>query len=121
MTVTLYGIANCTTMRKARTWLDAQGIAHAFHDCGKAGAPLPLLESWAERLGWEKLLNRSGLTWRRLPDEEKADLDGPRALALMQAKPTLIRRPVLDHDGALLVGYRPDDYATALAGLAGRP
>jgi arsenate reductase len=80
-----------------------------------------LLEGWAAKLGWEKLVNRSGLSWRRLPEAEKADLDAPRALALMHAKPTLIRRPVLDHDGKLLVGFRPEEYAAALAGGAAKP
>lgn len=115
MATTIYGIPNCTTMQKARAWLDARGIAYAFHDYKKAGAPLPLLEGWAERLGWEKLLNRSGLTWRRLPEAERAGLDGSRALALMHAHPTLIRRPVLDRDGALLAGFSPEAYAAAFA------
>jgi arsenate reductase len=88
MTVTIYGITNCTTMQKARAWLDEHGIPYGFHDYRKAGAPVPLLEGWAAKLGWEKLLNRSGLTWRRVPEADKAELDAPRALALMHAKPT---------------------------------
>lgn len=115
MSVTIYGIPNCTTMQKARAWLEAHGIAYAFHDYKKAGAPMPLLDAWAGQVGWEKLLNRSGLTWRRLPEADRAGIDGPRALALMHERPTVIRRPVLDHDGHLLVGFRPEDYAAAFA------
>lgn len=113
MTVTIYGIRNCDTMRKARAWLDARGIAYDFHDYKAAGAPPALVARFAEALGWEKLLNRSGLTFRRLPESDKADLDAAKALALMSAHPSLIRRPVLDRDGALLVGFRPEDYAVA--------
>lgn len=121
MAVTVYGITNCTTVQKARAWLDAEGVAYAFHDYKKSGAPLPLLAGWAGKLGWEKLVNRSGLTWRRLPEAERAGLDEARALALMNAHPSLIRRPILDRDGDLLVVFRPDDYADALAGAPGRP
>ena len=113
MSVTIYGIKNCTTMKKARGWLDAHGVAYAFHDYNAAGAPPELVARFAAVLGWEKLLNRSGLTFRRLPDADKADLDEARALALMSAHPSLIRRPVLDRDGTLTVGFRPDDYAAA--------
>jgi len=113
MTVTIYGIKNCTTMAKARAWLDAHGIPYAFHDYKTAGAPPALVARFAEALGWEELVNRSGLTFRRLPDADKADLDEARALALMTAHPSLIRRPVLDHDGTLSVGFRPEDYAAA--------
>jgi arsenate reductase (glutaredoxin) len=116
MTVTIYGIRNCSTVQKARAWLDAHGIAYAFHDYKTAGAPPALVARFADALGWEKLLNRSGLTFRRLPDADKADLDAAKALALMSAHPSLIRRPVLDRDGALSVGFRPEDYAAAFAG-----
>jgi arsenate reductase len=114
-TVTLYGIRNCTTMQKARAWLDGRGIAYDFHDYKTAGAPPALVARFADALGWEQLLNRSGLTFRRLPEADKAGLDGPKALALMTAHPSLIRRPVLDRGGVLSVGFRPDDYAAAFA------
>ena len=116
MTVTIYGIRNCTTMQKARAWLDAHGIAYAFHDYKTAGAPPALVARFADALGSEKLLNRSGLTFRRLPDADKAGLDETKALALMSAHPSLIRRPVLDRDGALTIGFKPDDYAALFGG-----
>jgi arsenate reductase len=107
MTVTIYGIRNCDTMRKARAWLDERGIACGFHDYKAAGAPPGLVARFADALGWEKLVNRSGVTFRRLPDDEKAGLDRAGALALMTAHPSLIRRPVLDRNGALTVGFDP--------------
>ena len=113
MTVTIYGIRNCTTMQKARAWLDAHGVAYTFHDYRTAGAPPALVARFAAALGWEKLVNRAGLTFRRLPDADKADLDEARALALMSAHPSLIRRPVLDRDDTLSVGFRHEDYAAA--------
>lgn len=111
MTVTIYGIRNCTTMQKARAWLDAHGIPYAFHDYKTAGAPPALVARFAAALGWEQLVNRSGLTFRRVPDADKADLDEAKALALMSAHPSLIRRPVLDRDGTLDVGFDPDAWA----------
>jgi Spx/MgsR family transcriptional regulator len=115
MTVTLYGIRNCDTMRKARAWLDAQGIPYAFHDYKTAGAPPALVARFAAALGWERLLNRGGTTYRGLPDADKAGLDAAKALALMSAHPSLIRRPVLDRDGALSAGFDPDDWAARFA------
>jgi arsenate reductase len=115
MTITLYGIPNCDTMKKARTWLEAAGVAYAFHDYKRAGAPADRLATWAEEVGWEALLNRAGTTFRGLPEADKADLDAARALALMAAHPSLIRRPVLEGAGALLVGFRPERYAAAFA------
>lgn len=115
MTVTIYGIRNCDTIRKARAWLDDNGIAYAFHDYKTAGAPPALVARFAGALGWEKLLNRSGLTFRRLPDADKAGLDGAKALALMSAHPSLIRRPVLDHDGTLTAGFDPEAWAALFA------
>ncbi|WP_371345605.1 ArsC family reductase [Ancylobacter sp. IITR112] len=110
MTVTIYGIKNCDTMKKARVWLDGRGVAYVFHDYKTAGIDAARLNAWAGKVGWEVLLNRAGTTFRRLSEAEKADLDEGRALALMQAQPSLIKRPVLEADGALLVGFRPEAY-----------
>ena len=111
MAATLYGIPNCDTVRKARTWLADHGVVHAFHDYRKAGVPEAELRDWVSRLGWEALLNRTGTTFRKLPDADKAGLDGERAIALMLAHPSAIRRPVLVHGDALEVGFTPDRYA----------
>lgn len=111
MTLTLYGIPNCDTVKKARTWLDAQGVAYTFHDYKKAGVDRAALEGWVDRLGWEPLLNRAGTTFRKLPDEERADLDRDRAIAVMLAHPSTIKRPVLVHGERLEVGFKPDRYA----------
>ncbi len=110
MTATVYGIKNCDTMKKARAWLDQHGVAYAFHDYKAAGIDRPTLEAWAGRVGWEPLLNRAGTTFRKLPEADKADLNETKALALMLAQPSMIKRPVLDIDGRLLVGFRPADY-----------
>lgn len=114
-TVTIHGIRNCDTMKKARAWLDAHGIACTFHDYRTDGLAEPLLAGWVDRLGWEALLNRSGTTFRKLPDADKADLGRDRAIALMLAQPAMIRRPVLDVDGELTVGFRPEIYAALFA------
>lgn len=113
MTVTLYGIPNCDTVKKARDWLAARGIAHAFHDYKKLGADPAKLAAWADAAGWERLLNRAGTTFRKLPDADKADLDGAKAVTLMAANPSCIKRPVVEHPGGLLVGFKPDEWATA--------
>lgn len=110
----LYGIPNCDTVKKARTWLDGQGIAYAFHDYKKAGADAAKLAAWCEAVGWEKVLNRAGTTFRKLPDADKADLDQARAVALMAANPSCIKRPIVEHAGGLLVGFKPDEWAAAL-------
>ncbi|MDJ0277968.1 ArsC family reductase [Sphingomonas sp. 2R-10] len=115
MTVRLYGIPNCDTMKKARTWLDAHGVAHDFHDYKKAGIDRATLEGWVAELGWEPLLNRAGTTFRKLPDADRADLDAPRAIALMLAQPSMIKRPVLVGDGWIEVAFRPDRYAVRFA------
>ncbi|WP_372618898.1 arsenate reductase [Falsiroseomonas sp.] len=112
--VTIHGIRNCDTMKKALAWLDARGAAYRFHDYKREGIDCATLEGWAARLGWEALLNRAGTTFRKLPDAEKADLDGSRAVALMLAQPSMIRRPVLEADGQLLVGFAPEVWAKAL-------
>lgn len=114
MTVTLYGIPNCDTVKKARSWLEAQGIAHAFHDYKKAGADPAQLARWCDTAGWEKVLNRAGTTFKKLPEPDKAELDQPRAVALMAANPSCIKRPVVEHPGGLLVGFKADEWATAL-------
>ncbi|MFN4089906.1 MAG: ArsC family reductase [Alphaproteobacteria bacterium] len=113
MTVTIYGIRNCDTMKKARVWLDRHGVAYRFHDYRADGVDRSRLEAWAAQVGWETLLNRAGTTFRKLPETEKAGLDAARALDLMRAQPAAIKRPVLELDGRLLVGFRPADYAAA--------
>jgi arsenate reductase (glutaredoxin) len=117
-TLTMYGIKNCDTMKKALAWLDARDIDYVFHDYKKAGIDRPRLERWIAVLGWEALVNRSGTTFRRLPDADKTDLDERRAIALMLAQPSLIKRPVLESgtgkDELLLVGFKPESYAAAL-------
>lgn len=116
MTITMYGIKNCDTVKKARTWLEGQGIAYHFHDYKTAGLDRQRLEGWAGELGWETLLNRAGTTFRKLPDAEKQDLDEARAIDLMLAQPSMVRRPVLDLGDKRLVGFKPELYEQALAG-----
>ena len=116
MTVTIHGIKACDTMKKARAWLEAKGVDHAFHDYKAAGISPQTLKGWADQVGWEVLLNRAGTTFRALPDADKADLDEARAIALMAAQPSMIKRPVLDLDGRLVVGFNPEIYEVALAG-----
>ncbi|WP_024278515.1 ArsC family reductase [Xanthobacter sp. 126] len=111
MTTTIYGIKACDTMKKARGWLDEKGVAYAFHDYKSAGIDAKTLEGWAKQVGWEKLLNRAGTTFRKLPDADKADIDEAKALALMLAHPSMIKRPVLEHGRDLIVGFKPEDYA----------
>jgi arsenate reductase len=107
---TLYGIPNCDTVKKARTWLAEQGVAYDFHDYKKAGVPETALRGWVDRLGWETLLNRAGTTFRKLPDADKADLGAEKAIALMLANPSTIKRPVLVQGDTLLAGFKPDTY-----------
>jgi arsenate reductase len=109
--VTIYGIKACDTMKKARAWLDERGIAYAFHDYKTAGIDRATLEGWAKEVGWETLLNRSGTTFRALPDAEKQDLDEAKAIALMVRQPSMIKRPVLDTGNGLIVGFKPERYA----------
>ncbi len=111
--VEVWGLSNCDTVKKARTWLDARGIAYAFHDYKKAGADPARLADWADKIGWELLLNRAGTTFRKLPDADKADLTEAKAIALMAAQPSCIKRPVVEHPGGLLVGFKPDPWAAA--------
>ena len=113
MTVTIHGIKACDTMKKARDWLDGRGVSYTFHDYKIAGVPRAKLEGWAGQVGWEILLNRSGTTFRKLPEADRAGLDMTRAIELMLAQPSMIKRPVLDVDGKLIVGFKPDIYAKA--------
>ena len=110
---TLYGIPICDTVKKARLWLDQRGRAYAFHDYKKAGIDEARLRGWIGRIGWEPLLNRAGTTFRKLPETDKAGLDAGRAVALMLAQPSMIKRPVVETGGALLVGFKPEDWAVA--------
>ncbi len=110
----MYGIKNCDTVKKVRAWLDAAGVVYAFHDYKTAGVPEAKLRGWVERLGWETLLNRAGTTFRKLPDADKLNLDAARAIELMLAHPSTIKRPVLERVDVLLVGFKPDAYAAAL-------
>ena len=115
MSLTIYGIRNCDTMKKARAWLDRAGHAYVFHDYKAAGIDLARLERWAQQVGWEALLNRSGTTFRKLPEAARQGLNEMRALALMQEQPSMIRRPVLEHAGDLvMVGFKPDVYKANL-------
>ncbi len=111
MSITIYGIKACDTMKKARTWLDDHGVTYAFHDYKAAGIDRASLERWAAQVGWEVLLNRSGTTFRKLADADKTDLNQDKAVALMLDQPSMIKRPVLDVGGELLVGFKPDAYA----------
>lgn len=104
----IYGIKNCTTVRKALAWLDDAAIAHEFIDYKKAGVAAQCLPDWNARLGWENILNRRGLTWKKLPEAERAAIDEPRALRLMAAMPTLIKRPLFDTGDELLTGFTPE-------------
>jgi arsenate reductase len=113
VTITIYGIKNCDTMKKARAWLDSHGVVYAFHDYRTAGIDRARLEGWAKIVGWETLLNRAGTTFRKLPDADKQGLDGAKAMVLMLREPSMIKRPVLDLGGKLLVGFKPGDYSAA--------
>src|SRR5262245_55700480 len=112
--VTIYGIKNCDTMKKARAWLDAHGVAYGFHDYKTEGIDRGRLEAWAREVGWETLLNRAGTTFRKLPDRDKEGLTEKEAIALMLDQPSMIKRPVLDLGSRRLVGFTPDAYQKAL-------
>ena len=114
MTYTLYGIKACDTMKKARTWLDEQGVSYAFHDYKTAAIDRTNLQKWCAEHGWETVLNRAGTTFRKLDDAQKADLDQAKAIELMLAQPSMIKRPVLDLGDRTLVGFKPELYAAAL-------
>jgi len=112
--ITLYGIRNCDTMKKARAWLEAHKVDYAFHDYKTSGIDATQLQAWCKELGWETLLNRAGTTFRKLPDADKEDLTERNALALMLAQPSMIKRPVLDLGKQRLVGFKPELYERAL-------
>jgi arsenate reductase len=114
MTISVYGIRNCDTVKKARAWLDARSAAHAFHDYKAAGIDEARLRGWVAELGWERLLNRAGTTFRKLPEAEKQDIDEDKAVALMLAQPSMIKRPVLDLGDRRLVGFKEAEWAEAL-------
>ncbi|USU12141.1 arsenate reductase [Sphingomonadaceae bacterium OTU29THOMA1] len=113
MMTTVSGIRNCDTMKKARAWLDAEGIAYHFHDYKIAGVDRTTLEGWVDRIGWEALLNRARTTFRKLPEADKVGLDAGKAVDLMLAHPSMIKRPVVAHGDTLLVGFRPAEWAAA--------
>lgn len=117
MQITLYGIRNCDTVKKARAWLDGQGIAYVFHDYKVSGIAPALLQRWCAELGWESLLNRAGTTFRKLPDADKAGLDERKAIALMLAQPSMIKRPMLDLGKRRLLGFKPETYQAAFGKL----
>ena len=110
MTITIYGIKNCDTMKKARGWLDSHGVAYSFHDYKTEGIAKDKLKGWSDELGWETLLNRAGTTFKKLHDSDKEGLNERKALALMLAQPSMIKRPVLDLGGKLLAGFKPEIY-----------
>jgi arsenate reductase (glutaredoxin) len=112
----LYGIPNCDTVKKARAYLAATGKRHDFHDYKKAGVPAEALARWVERWGWEAVLNRAGTTFKALPEADKAGLDAGKAIALMMANPSMIKRPIAEADGIALIGFKPDHWQAALGG-----
>ena len=115
MSITLYGIKACDTMKKARTWLDEHGVSYAFHDYKASAIDAANLQKWCDEHGWDKVLNRAGTTFRKLDEADKQDLDQARAIALMLAQPSMIKRPVLDLGERTLLGFKPELYAQALA------
>lgn len=114
MSLEFYGIPNCDTVKKARKWLEAKGSDYTFHDYKKEGADAARLEKWIEQAGWEKLLNRAGTTFKKLPDADKQDLDAAKAVAIMVAQPSTIKRPVVEYPGGLLVGFKEPEWEAAL-------
>lgn len=115
MTITLYGITNCDTVKKARSWLDGKGVSYAFHDYKKAGADAAKLAAWCDAKGWETVLNRAGTTFKKLPDADKAGLDAAKAIRLMLDQPSMIKRPVVEYPGGLLVGFKLAEWEAAFA------
>ena len=114
MPVTIFGIKNCDTMKKARAWLEAHGVDYAFHDYKTAGIERERLASWAEQVGWETLLNRAGTTFRKLPDSDKEGLDAAKAVQVMAANPSTIKRPVVEYPGGILIGFKESEWEAAL-------
>jgi arsenate reductase (glutaredoxin) len=117
--ITIYGIKNCDTMKKARAWLDKKGVSYTFHDYKTVGIERDRLEQWEKKVGWETLLNRAGTSFRKLPDKDKTGLNAKKAMALMLAQPSMIKRPVLDLGGGkYLVGFQPEIYAKSVSSRA---
>ena len=116
MPLTMFGIANCDTIKRAKAWLEARGVPFHFHDYKKAGVDEAALRAWVDELGWEVLLNKAGTTFRKLPDADKQGLDAAKAVALMLANPSMIKRPVLDLGDRRVVGFKPDVYEAIFAG-----
>jgi len=116
MSITMYGIKNCDTIKKARNWLDKHGVSYAFHDYKAAGIDKARLERWCKDAGWETLLNRAGTTFRKLSDAGKAELNERKAISWMLAQPAMIKLPVLDLGGRVLVGFKPEVYAKDVQG-----
>ncbi|NIJ07868.1 Spx/MgsR family transcriptional regulator [Sphingomonas vulcanisoli] len=114
MAVTLYGIPNCDTVKKARTWLTERGVEYAFHDYKKAGADPARIAGWVAQAGVDRVLNKAGTTFRKLPDGAKADLTQEKAVMLMAEHPSTIKRPIVEYDGGLLVGFKPEEWAAVL-------
>ena len=114
MAHTLYGITNCDTMKKARAWLDGHGVKYTFHDYKTDGIERDLLTAWCQKLGWDTVLNRGGTTFRKLPPAQQSGLNETKAIALMMTQPSMIKRPVLVFGDRVLVGFKPDTYASAL-------
>jgi arsenate reductase len=114
MTITLYGIPNCDTVKKARTWLDGQGLAYDFHDYKKAEVTAAKVKAWCKALGWETVFNRAGTTYRKLPDDAKDGLTQAKAIALMVEQPSMIKRPIVEHEGGLLIGFKQPEWEAVL-------
>jgi arsenate reductase len=112
---TMYGIKNCDTMKKARTWLDSHKVAYGFYDYKASGIDKPTLEGWVKKVGWEVLLNRAGTTFKKLPDADKEGITEKKAIALMLAQPSMIKRPVLEAKDKLTVGFKPEEYKKLFA------
>ncbi|MEN2787478.1 ArsC family reductase [Sphingomonas qilianensis] len=116
MKTRMFGIPNCDTVKKARSWLETHGVAYAFHDYKKVGIDEATLRRWSAQLGWEALLNRKGTTFRKLPEAERAHLNEDNAIALMLASPSMIKRPVIEQGTVLLAGFAPDTYLKQITG-----
>jgi arsenate reductase len=114
MSVTVYGIKNCDTMKKAFAWLDANRVGYDFHDYKKSGVPPGKLRAWAKQAGWQSLANTRGPTWRRIPEAQRADLNEARVIALLEANTSAIRRPIVEAGGRLIVGFDPAEFARVL-------
>ena len=113
--ITIYGIKNCDTMKKARAWLDKHKVDYAFHDYKTAGIDKSKLETWAKKAGWETLLNKAGTTFKKLPDADKSGIDAAKAIALMVANPSVIKRPVVTGAGKLIIGFKPEQWGERFA------